>query len=237
MANANNYLNPLGHIDRDNRMESHFERIAIVNRGEAAIRLIQAIRELNRERQLSLSTVALFTESDHQAKFVREADDTVCIGPATFVDQRNGQRRSSYLDPARIKQALTTAQADAAWAGWGLLAEEPWFAELCKQLGIVFVGPTAQTLRLLGNKVSVRQLAQQANIPVVPWSGRPIVTEVEAWQYAEQLGYPLLIKPAAGSRGRGIHRVSSPAELASALEAPVTRLAGRLATRLCFLRV
>ena len=149
-------------------MESHFERIAIVNQGEAAIRLIQAIRELNRERQLSLSTVALFTESDRQAMFVREADDAVCIGPPTFLDQRDGQRRSSYLDPERIEQALIIAHADGAWVGWSRLAEEAWFADLCKRLGIVFVGPNAETLRLLGNKISVRQLAQQANIPVDP---------------------------------------------------------------------
>ena len=149
-------------------MESHFERIAIVNHGEAAIRLIQAVRELNRERQLSLSTVALFTEPDRQAKFVREADDAVCIGPPTYLDQRDGQRRSSYLDPERIEQALIIAQVDGAWVGWSRLAEEAWFADLCKRLGIVFVGPNAETLRLLGNKISARQLAQQANIPLDP---------------------------------------------------------------------
>ena len=100
--------------------------------------------------------------------FVREANDAVCIGPETFLDQRDGQRRSSYLDPERIEQALIIAQADGAWVGWSCLAEEAWFADLCKRLGIVFVGPNAETLRLLGNKISARQLAQQANIPVDP---------------------------------------------------------------------
>jgi len=149
-------------------MKHPMERIAIVNHGVAALCLIRAVQELNHERQLSLSTVALFTEPDRQAMFVRKADDAVCIGPATFLDPRDGQRRSSYLDPERIEQALIIAQADGAWVGWSRLAEEAWFADLCKRLGIVFVGPTAETLRLLSNKISARQLAQQANIPVDP---------------------------------------------------------------------
>jgi acetyl/propionyl-CoA carboxylase alpha subunit/acetyl-CoA carboxylase carboxyltransferase component len=147
-------------------MESHFERIAIVSQGEAAIRLIQAVRELNLERQLNLSTVALFTEPERQAMFVREADDAVCIGPPTFLDPREGRRKSSYLDPERIEQAMTISQVDIAWVGWSPLAQEAWFADLCKRLGIVFVGPNAETLRLLGNKTSARQLAQQTNISV-----------------------------------------------------------------------
>jgi acetyl/propionyl-CoA carboxylase alpha subunit/acetyl-CoA carboxylase carboxyltransferase component len=199
-------------------MEYRFTRIAIVNRGEAAIRLIHAIRELNCEQHLNLSTVALFTEPDRQAMFVREADDAVCIGPATFVDHRDGRCKSSYLDLAHIEQALIIAQADATWVGWGLLAEESWFADLCQRLGIVFVGPNAETLRLLNNKISAKQLAQQANIPVVPWSGRPIETEEEAWQYAEHLGYPLMIKSAVGSGGHSTQRVASPPELANAFE-------------------
>ncbi len=158
-------------------MEHHFERIAIVNRGEAAIRLIRAIRELNYEQHLNLSAVALFTELDRQAMYVREADDAVCIGPDVFVDRPDGQPRSGYLDRERIERALKIAQADAAWVGWSLLAEESWFADLCQRLGIVFFGPDAGTLRLLGDKSNVRQLAQQANIPVVPWSGQPVETE------------------------------------------------------------
>ncbi|HEX6557477.1 MAG TPA: carboxyl transferase domain-containing protein [Ktedonobacteraceae bacterium] len=198
--------------------EHRFERIAIVNCGEASLRLIRAVRELNYEQRLNLSTVALFTEPDRKALFVREADDAVCIGPAAFVDQRDGRRKSSYLDPEHIEQALIIAQADAAWVGWGLLAGESWFADLCNRLGIVFLGPDAGTLRLLGNKINAKQLARRANVPVVPWSGRPIETETEARQYAEQLGYPLMIKTAVGRGGFGIQRVSSPAELASAFK-------------------
>jgi len=101
-------------------MKRSFERIAIVTRGEAAIRLIRAIRERNHEQHLSLAAVALFAEPDRQALFVREADDAVCIGPATFVDRRDAQRKSSYLNQERIEEALLTAQASAAWPGWGI---------------------------------------------------------------------------------------------------------------------
>src|SRR5690349_12529879 len=109
MTYANNNQDPLGHINRDSFQKHLFERIAIVARGEAAIRLIRAVHELNCEHHLSLSSVALFTEPDRQAMFVREADDAVCIGPATFTDRRDGQRKSSYLDRERIEQALLTA--------------------------------------------------------------------------------------------------------------------------------
>jgi biotin carboxylase len=158
MANANIHHRP-------------FERIAIVDRGEAAMRLIRAVRELNHEQSMSLSTVALFTEPDRRAMFVREAGDAVCIGPATFIDQRDQGQKSSYHDSGRIEQALVKARADAAWVGWGLLAEEPWFADLCSRLGMVFIGPDARMLRLLGHKISAKHLAQQAGVPTIPWSG------------------------------------------------------------------
>ncbi len=218
MANANDKSDPLGFIDRDSLEGYQLERIAIVNRGEAAIRLIRAVRELNFERHLRLATVALYTEPDRQALFVHEADDAVCIGPATFIDQRDGKSKSCYLDLDRIEQALVTARVDMAWAGWSLLAEEPRLADICERLGIVFVGPDAATLRLLSDQIRTRRLVEQVNIPVVPWSGKPIETEAEARHQAEQLGYPLVIKPAFGSQRGRIHRVLSPAELASAFE-------------------
>ena len=218
MANANDKSDPLGFIERDSLEGYQLERIAIVNRGEAAIRLIRAVRELDYERHLRLATVALYTEPDRQALFVHEADDAVCIGPATFIDQRDGKSKSCYLDLDRIEQALVTARVEMAWAGWGLLAEEPRLADICERLGIVFVGPDAATLRLLSDQIRTRRLVEQVNIPVVPWSGKPIETEAEARHQAEQLGYPLVIKPAFGSQRGRIHRVSSPAELASAYE-------------------
>lgn len=180
MANAKDKSRSVDRINEGSFTKRHFERIAIISHSEAAMRLICAVRELNREQHLSLSTLALFVEPDRQAMFVREADDAVCIGPATFVDKRDGQSKSTYLDRERMAQALLTAGAGAVWVGWGPLAEVAWVADVCERLNIVFVGPNAQALRLLNNKISARQLAEQANIPVVPWSGRAIETEIMA---------------------------------------------------------
>ena len=151
-------------------MKHPLERIAIVNRGEAALRLIRAVRELNREQHTNMITVAFYTELDRQSLFVREADEAISIGPATFVDQQDGQLKSSYQHHARIEEALLTTQASAVWPGWGMQAGESWLATLCEQLGITFIGPTANAIRLLSDRTSVRHLALQANIPVEPAS-------------------------------------------------------------------
>ena len=148
-------------------MKHPMERIAIISHGVAALRLIRAVRELNREQRLNLTTVALFTEQDHQSMFVREADNAFSIGPAPIVDRRNGQPKDSSQYHKRIEEALLAARASVVWVGWGLQAQEYWLADLCERLGIVFVGPDASVLRLLNDTISVRQLAQQANIPVV----------------------------------------------------------------------
>ena len=127
-------------MNRKSSKKRPFERIAFVNHGQEALHLIRVVRELNYEQHLSLSTVALFTESDCQAKIVREADDAVSIGPAAFFDHSTGQRKSSNLDRKRIEQALISAKADSVWAGWGPFAEKSWFAELCQQLELEIVG-------------------------------------------------------------------------------------------------
>src|SRR6266487_2416060 len=199
-------------------MKRQFERIAIVNRGETAMRLIRAVRELNREEHRELTTVALFTEPDRRAMFVHEADDAVSIGAASFVDPEDRQRKSSYLDRKRIERALVAARADAAWVGWGLISEEPWFAELCQQLGIAFIGPDAKALALFRDKIAAKQLAERIGIPVIPWSGEPVSSLAEAQQQASKLGYPLIFKSARGTHGEGMQRANSQDELAHAFE-------------------
>ncbi len=199
-------------------MKRQFERIAIVNRGETAMRLIRAVRELNREEHRELTTVALFTEPDRRAMFVHEADDAVSIGAASFVDPEDRQRKSSYLDRKRIERALVAAHADAAWVGWGLISEEPWFAELCQQLGIAFIGPNANVLALFRDKIAAKQLAERIGIPIIPWSGGPVSSLAEAQQQASKLGYPLIFKSARGTHGEGMQRANSPDELAHAFE-------------------
>src|SRR5512144_1568938 len=152
-------------------MSSEFHRVAIVNRGEAAMRLIHAVRELNREAGHDggpLRTIALFTTPDRGAMFVREAEEAVDLGAPTFVDERDGERKSTYLDYARLEQALVEARADAAWVGWGFVAEHAAFAELCLRLGIVFIGPEPNVMRWLGDKIASKHLAERIAVPVVP---------------------------------------------------------------------
>ena len=192
-----------------------FERIAIVNRGEPAMRFIIAAREYAQERGEPLHTIALYTDPDRRAMFVREADEAYSLGPATHVTNE-GLRKSSYLDYERLERALIETRAEAVWPGWGFVAEQPAFADLCERLGIVFIGPTGDMMRKLGDKITSKQLAEQAEVPVAPWSGGEVATIDDARVHAERLGYPLMIKATAGGGGRGIRRVQSESELADA---------------------
>ena len=199
-------------------MQPEFQRVAIVNRGEAAMRFIHAAREFNQEYGTSLCTIALYTEPDRHAMFVCEADEAVSLGPAFVKDPVTGQSKSSYVDYDLLEQVLIKARAEAVWVGWGFVAEHPDFADLCRKLGIVFIGPDGDIMRRLGDKISSKLLAEQAQIPVAPWSGGPVETLAEAQHQAERLGYPLLIKATAGGGGHGIRRVNSSAQLALAFE-------------------
>ena len=116
-------------------MQHEFQRVAIVNRGEAAMRFIHAARDFNQENGTSLRTIALYTEPDRHSMFVREADEAVCLGPAQIVDPDTNQTKSSYVDYARLERALAEARADAVWVGWGFVAEHAEFADLCPRPG------------------------------------------------------------------------------------------------------
>jgi acetyl/propionyl-CoA carboxylase alpha subunit/acetyl-CoA carboxylase carboxyltransferase component len=194
-----------------------FQRLAIVNRGEPAMRLIHAVRELNGARQQPIVTLALYTDPERDAMFAREADEAYRLGPATIVDA-DGRRRSGYLDQDALQRALVAARADAVWVGWGFVSEDPEFAELCERLGIVFVGPDAEAMRRLGDKVEAKRLAERAGVTVAPWSGGGVSELEDALEHAARIGFPLVIKPAAGGGGRGIRRVDSIENLSSAFE-------------------
>ncbi len=196
-------------------MQRAFSRLAVVNRGEPAMRLIHAVHELNYQRADPIRVIALFTDRERDAMFVRQADEAVCLGPS-LVDDGLGGRRTGYLDHDALARALQGAGADAAWVGWGFVAEQPEFAELCERLGIVFVGPDPATMRLLGDKIAAKRLAEEAGVPVAPWSDGPVASADEAMGHAERIGFPLMIKAAAGGGGRGIRRVEEPAGLAAA---------------------
>jgi acetyl/propionyl-CoA carboxylase alpha subunit len=202
-----------------------FRRVAIVNRGEPALRLIHAVREWNRERGEDLRTIALWTDPDRDATFLREADEAYHLGTPFFLDPDDREadgtprRRSRYVDLGSLRRALVEMRAEAAWPGWGFVAESAAFAELCGELGVVFVGPPASALRTLGEKIAAKRLAEGAGVRVVPWSGGPVGGAEEARAQAERLGFPLLVKAAAGGGGRGIRVVARPEDLPAALGA------------------
>ncbi|MFH5212239.1 biotin carboxylase N-terminal domain-containing protein [Antrihabitans sp. NCIMB 15449] len=187
-----------------------FTRIAVVNRGEAAVRLIRAVRELNAEHNYDIATIALHTEAERRAMFVRQADESVTL--------RSNGTTSPYLDHAELGRALKQANADAVWVGWGFVAEDPNFADLCEKLGITFIGPPASAMRLLGDKVEAKILAEKVGVPVAPWSGGAVETRSDARRHAQAIGYPLIIKARSGGGGRGIRKVYAEDELELALE-------------------
>ncbi|MBB4684332.1 ATP-binding protein [Amycolatopsis jiangsuensis] len=186
-----------------------FSRVAIVNRGEAAMRLIHAVRDLSAETGERIETIALYTDADATATFVREADVAYSLGPASA---------RPYLDLAVLETALVETGADAAWVGWGFVAEDPAFAQLCDKIGVTFVGPSAEAMRKLGDKIGAKLIAEEVGVPVAPWSRGEVATLEHALSAGEQIGYPLMLKATAGGGGRGIRKVSSGDELAEAYE-------------------
>src|ERR687884_748187 len=187
-----------------------FRRIAIVNRGEAAMRLLHAVRDLNAlGTGPRIETVALHTEGERTAMFVREADLAYNLGPASA---------RPYLDLAVLERALLATGADAAWVGWGFVAEDPAFAELCDRIGATFIGPSAEAMRRLGDKIGAKLLAEEVGVPVAAWSNGPVDDLDSALHHAHRIGYPLMLKAAAGGGGRGIRVVTSDAELAAVFE-------------------
>ena len=189
-------------------------RIAIVNRGEPAMRLIHAVRELEHERPRGLVTIALHTEAERGALFVREADEALRIGPGPG----EAPAGNPYLDHAELERALRAARADAAWVGWGFVAENPDFADLCERIGVTFIGPPGDVMRRLGDKIQAKLLAEQAGVPVAPWSGGAVESVEQAHRQAEEIGYPLAVKATAGGGGRGIRVVREEADLELAFE-------------------
>jgi acetyl/propionyl-CoA carboxylase alpha subunit/acetyl-CoA carboxylase carboxyltransferase component len=185
-------------------------RIAVVNRGEAAVRLIRAVRELNAEYDCGIRTIALHTDAERRAMFVRQADEAVTL--------RRTTEGIAYLDHSALERALRESEADAVWVGWGFVAEDIAFAELCARLELTFIGPPPSAMRTLGDKVEAKLLAEKVGVPLAPWSGGPVTTTEDARRHAETIGYPLIVKARSGGGGRGIRKVFSPDELDEALE-------------------
>src|ERR1043165_1040311 len=173
------------------------------------MRLIHAVRDLSAETGTRIETVALYTDADPPATFVREADIAYPLGPASA---------RPYLDHAVLERALRETGADAAWVGWGFVAEDPAFAELCDRIGVTFVGPSADAMRKLGDKIGAKLIAEEVGVPVAPWSRGAVATLDDALRAGAEIGYPMMPKGTAGGGGRGIRMVASPEELAEVYE-------------------
>ncbi len=186
-----------------------FTRIAVVNRGEPVVRLTRAVRELNEEHGYGIKVIALHTEEEQRTLFVRSADESVCLADT-------GSAGGPYLDLDELERALRASNADAVWVGWGFVAEDPRFVDLCERLGLVFVGPPASAMRQLCDRIQVRTLARQTGVPVVRWSEGPVASRQDAARHGDEIGYPLVIKARGGWGGRGIWVVESAEDLEAA---------------------
>ncbi len=167
-----------------------FRRILIANRGEIALRIMRACKELD------IETVAVYSEADRDLLHLRYADETVCIGPAPSVD--------SYLNIPALISAAEITDVEAIHPGYGFLSENAHFVEVCQSCNIKFIGPSAETISWVGDKVAARDLAKKAKVQVVPGSEGPVETEQEALEVAREIGFPVLIKAASGGGGRGM---------------------------------
>ncbi|MHC4618016.1 MAG: acetyl-CoA carboxylase biotin carboxylase subunit [Planctomycetota bacterium] len=182
-----------------------FSRILIANRGEIALRIIRACHELGVE------AVVIYSEADREAPYVQLADDAICVGPP--------DPAQSYLNIPRIISAAEIADIEAIHPGYGFLAENINFAQICQECGITFIGPPVEAMRLLGDKIQARKLAEHARVPVVPGSEGAINDESEALRLADKMGYPVMIKAAAGGGGRGMRIVHNDTTFRSAFSA------------------
>ncbi|HVW04424.1 MAG TPA: acetyl-CoA carboxylase biotin carboxylase subunit [Vicinamibacterales bacterium] len=179
-----------------------FNKVLIANRGEIALRIICACRELG------IKTVAVYSEADEHSLHVRFADEDVCIGPARSLD--------SYLNVPAIISAAEITGADAIHPGYGFLSESAYLAEVCEACHIKFIGPYPNVIRLMGDKARARRAMKKAGVPVLPGSDGPVQGEEQAVKIAKELGYPVIIKAVAGGGGRGMRVVRGPDELTKA---------------------
>ena len=188
-----------------------FRKILIANRGEIACRIIWTCKEMG------IRTVAVHSDVDRDSLHVRFADEAACIGPAPSAQ--------SYLNIPAIISAAEIFNVDAIHPGYGFLAESSYFAEICEACNIKFIGPSSKLISLMGDKVQARRAMKEAGLPIMPGSEEPITSEEEGLAVAREIGYPVIVKAAAGGGGRGMRVVRSEAELGAALETASTEAA------------
>src|SRR5687767_3256463 len=188
-----------------------FHKILIANRGEIALRIIRTCREMG------VRTVIAHSTADAHSLPVRLADESICVGP--------NDSRSSYLNIPSIISAAVVTDSEAIHPGYGFLAENPAFADICRACGLTFIGPSPEAIRLMGDKAQARVIAKQAGVPVVPGSELPLKSDAEATEVADEAGYPVIFKASAGGGGRGMRIVRDRASAAQAFAACQTEAA------------
>ena len=181
-----------------------FKKILIANRGEIAMRIIYACREMG------IKTVAVYSEADENSLHVRFADEDVCIGPARSAD--------SYLNVPAVISAAEITGADAIHPGYGFLSESAYLAEVCEACHIKFIGPDPQVIRLMGDKARARKVMKKAGVPILPGSDGPVESEEKALKVAKEIGYPVIVKATAGGGGRGMRVIRAASELSHAVK-------------------
>ncbi|MDP3937295.1 MAG: biotin carboxylase N-terminal domain-containing protein, partial [Deltaproteobacteria bacterium] len=221
--------NPTGEGD----LARDIRRIAVLNRGDAATRCLRAIRELRVEEHSDLVGIALYTDVDQSNPYVREADEAVSLGQPLHRSPGHAPRLA-YLNQDRLLSVLRESRADTVWPGWGFLAEDPGFADRLRTAGITFIGPPTETLRVLADKVHAKRLAEQAGVPVLPWSNGSVDRKTLRAE-AARLGFPLVIKATHGGGGRGIRRVTGEAKLAAAFQSAASEAAAAFGDGTIFL--
>ena len=194
-----------------------FKKILIANRGEIALRVICACKELG------IRTVAIYSEADRNSLPVRFADEAICIGPP--------QLALSYLNIPAVISAAEIANVEAVHPGYGLLAENANFAEVCETCGIKFIGPRPEVTRLMGEKEKARAAMKQAGVPILPGSDGIIASDGEAVEWARQVGFPVIVKASAGGGGRGMRIVRNEEELPALVQGGAGRGCGRFRQR------
>ena len=180
------------------------KKVLIANRGEIAVRIIRACREMG------IETVAVYSEADKEALHTQLADEAYCIGGAPSAD--------SYLNMEQIISATIVSGADAIHPGFGFLSENSKFAELCDKCNIIFIGPSAEVIRKLGDKSQARNTMAAAGVPVIPGSDEPIFESSVAAEVAKKIGYPVIVKAALGGGGKGMRVANTPEELEAAFQ-------------------
>jgi acetyl/propionyl-CoA carboxylase alpha subunit/acetyl-CoA carboxylase carboxyltransferase component len=205
-------------------MKLRYSKIAILNRGEPAVRFLRALREYNLEKKTNMQEVVFYTTPDENAPFVRQARRAIALG-APMREQPDGSLISAYCDHKFIISLLQAEGCDAVWPGWGFISEDASFVAKLEKLNITFIGPSSKAMSSLGDKIAAKYLAEECDVPLAPWKEwKSDWSQSELQKESEKIGFPLMVKASGGGGGRGIRKVHSVDQLQEALQSVQTEV-------------